>query len=472
MSVLARDKDTICAISTPSGVGGIALIRISGDLALYISRKLCPFLPIEPESHRIYYGFAQDNRESKSIDEVLVSYFAKGRSFTGEETIEISCHGGNIITGNIIKALQSAGARLAERGEFTYRSFLSGRIDLVQAESVLNLIEASTDRGSRLALRQLGGELSTFAEELENSLHWILAHLEANIDFAYEDIESASKQDLLSKLDLILEISQKALISYKSGRLIKEGLQVALIGPPNAGKSSLLNALLNEEKSIVSDIPGTTRDLVEGSLLLSGVRINFVDTAGVRDTNDPLEILGIERTYKTLKSADLIWFLVDLGAEAEFSGLEALRDLNSDRVWIVGTKSDLIDKNSAMDVLLEGWQRLAGRVKLEWTEPPLMTFGNSVHENGLKGVLECLTRFAVDSSGDNSVILIQARHHELFVKICASLQRGRDLLKKDESPDFIAFELQEALLGIHELLGKRFDDEVLDRVFKEFCLGK
>ncbi|MBK7845278.1 MAG: tRNA uridine-5-carboxymethylaminomethyl(34) synthesis GTPase MnmE [Bdellovibrionales bacterium] len=469
---LARDSDTICAICTPPGTGGIAVIRVSGPLSLSVSRSVCPFLPERPESHRVYYGLAIDKSSGEKLDEVLATYFSLGKSFTGEETVEISCHGGPVVTGSILQAIIEAGSRLAERGEFTYRAFCGGRIDLVQAEGVLSLIEANSKRAANLALRQLRGSLSEYAMELENSLHWVLANLEANIDFAYEDIESASNVVLVDRLKLILEGAKKAVASYGCGRLLQEGMQIALVGKTNVGKSSLLNSLIGEDKSIVTSVPGTTRDQVEGSFLLDGIRVNLVDTAGLRETADQVELLGIERTKKLLKTADLVWLVVDLSSEPDFKEVELIGDLGASRMWVIGSKSDLVPKSEARGRLHLWWKRAKDLAQLEWSAEPKLVIGSSFSDDGLDEIWAALHQCTVFESCENSVVLAQARHYELFKKIALSLERGLDLLMRNESPDFIAFELREALFGLHELLGKQFDDEILDRVFSEFCLGK
>lgn len=473
MGILPRDEDTICAVSTPPGSGGVALIRVSGENALHHSRQVCSFLPTNPESHRVYYGFAVDPHSKERLDEVLATYFAKGRSFTGEETLEISCHGGSVVTGMVLQALIEAGSRLAEKGEFTYRAFLSGRIDLVQAESILSLIEANSKRASRLALRQLDGHLSHFTQQLEDSLHWVVAHLEANIDFAYEDIESASTDELEMRLQEVLKGSRRAVSSYAEGRFIQEGLQIALIGRPNVGKSSLLNALMGEEKSIVSHFPGTTRDQVEGSLIINGIKIHLVDTAGLRETSDFVEKIGIERTMSRMKSADIVWLLVDLkNLDERDESLDFLVELDPLNVWLIGHKSDQVEIARAKEILKSWWMAAKKFIGLSWDQDPKMLLGNSVASNGLDEIHSQLRDFLGVENRQDSVVLVQARHFELFKRITVSLEKGLSLLQNDESPDLVAFELRDALLSLYELRGKQFDDEVLDRVFKEFCLGK
>jgi tRNA modification GTPase len=249
-------------------------------------------------------------------------------------------------------------------------------------------------------------------------------------------------------------------------------MQIALIGKTNVGKSSLLNSLIGEQKSIVTDVPGTTRDQVEGSFLLDGIRVNLVDTAGLRNTADQVELLGIERTKKLLKTADLVWLVVDLSSEPDFKEAELIGELGASRMWVIGSKSDLVPKSEALGRLNDWWKKAKSLAELEWNSEPRMVIGSSFSDDGLDEIWAALKQCTVFESSENSVVVAQVRHYELFSKISLSLERGLDLLIRNESPDFIAFELRDALFGLHELLGKQFDDEVLDRVFSEFCLGK
>ena len=286
---LDKDKDTICASITAPGQAGISVVRVCGPTSEDITRKLCSFLPPRPESHRVYYGIAQAAPKGPALDEVLVTYFRSGRSFTGDETFEISCHGNQVIVSELLSALCAGGARMAERGEFTYRAFMNGRIDLVQAESVLDLIQSRSKRAVQAAVRQLQGGFSIRLREMLGELTWILANLEANIDFSSEDIEVAAQSVLADRTEALLVTVGALLAQQSQGRILKSGFQVALAGRPNAGKSSLLNALLEEERAIVTEVPGTTRDMVEGEISIDGYNVTLVDTAGWRETDDRVE---------------------------------------------------------------------------------------------------------------------------------------------------------------------------------------
>jgi tRNA modification GTPase len=457
-------KDTICAISTPPGVGGIAVIRVSGPEAVPIARKICPFLPEEPETHRVYYGISRTMDGAHQLDEVLTTYFKEGRSFTAEPTVEISCHGGSIVTGNHLKELIQAGCRLAKPGEFTYRAFMNGRLDLVQAESVLQLIESQSVQSARLSLRQLQGHLSVEFGRIEDDLLWILAQLEASIDFSAEGIEVISPSKLIERSRSLMDFVASMIASYQRGRFLKEGLQVALIGKPNAGKSSLLNAFLREDKAIVTSIAGTTRDLVEGKYSINGVPVTFVDTAGIRETENEIEQIGIERSRRAIRGSDLNLVVIDLSVSDWKNDLQDLMTEAGPKSWILLNKADL-DQSSE-------W-RSTSEVELEkrgWLNQAFWV--SAVKRTGLDQVEKKLVEVIGDSDVETSSVVTQARHLEQLQKIQSCLSTAIGLMSKDSSPEFIAFELQEAIRAIHELLGKEFHEQVIDRIFKEFCLGK
>ncbi len=308
-----RDQDTICAVSTPHGVGGISVIRVSGLDTLSIVAKICPFLPEHPESHRVYFGVLRNSQNAAGsasadeIDEVLVTYFKKGKSFTGEEVIEISCHGSPVICQSILHELVLLGARPADRGEFTFRAFMNGKLDLVQAESVLSLIESQSQQAARLALRQLKGSVSKKLEDIENDMTWVLALAEAGIDFSTEGIQLVENSVVLERLDKIEKSLEELVGTFKVGRVLKDGFRIVLTGLPNVGKSSLLNLFLEDERAIVTDIPGTTRDVIHGDTSFKGVKFTFLDTAGLRESvSDLVEKIGIQKAGKLL--ANLMWF--------------------------------------------------------------------------------------------------------------------------------------------------------------------
>ncbi len=490
MSFSIGDHETICALSTPQGVGGIAVIRVSGPRAGAITRTLCPFLPESPESHRIYYGilraksasantanidqkppfhdanskaFAGASASSSDIDEVLVSFFKEGRSFTGEETCEISCHGGTILQTSILQELVAAGCRMARPGEFTYRAFMSGRIDLVQAESILGLIESQSKQSARVALRQLQGHLSQDFARVEDDLLWILAQLEANIDFSTENLEVVSSDELKHRSRELLSYLEKLMGTYRQGRLLREGLQIALVGKPNAGKSSLLNALVKEERAIVTAEEGTTRDLVEGRLTFAGIPVTFVDTAGLRETANEAERIGIERSRKAMTDSDLVFVIVDLSNSQWRQQFEEFSANDTAQTFYLFNKADLIrpeDRQSST----ESAQKAGVVDRTYWVSAKTRA--------GLSDIEQRVDDLVKITSGETSNVVTQARHLEQLQKIHTCLEEAVGLINTDASPEFIAFELQEAIRAIHELLGKEFHEQVIDRIFKEFCLGK
>ncbi|HEY8270443.1 MAG TPA: tRNA uridine-5-carboxymethylaminomethyl(34) synthesis GTPase MnmE, partial [Pseudobdellovibrionaceae bacterium] len=339
-----RDSQTICAVSTPHGVGGISVIRISGPNSLEVTRKIAKFLPQKIESHKIYFGTLQDFQSRENVDEVLVAYFQKGHSFTGEEVVEISCHGNPQICQNILNLLITGGARSADKGEFTYRAFMNGKVDLVQAESILALIESQSEKAQKLALRQLKGQLSQKLERIEDQLTWLMAHIEAGIDFSTEGLDLVDTEIIKEKL-VEIETSLKSLVnSYKAGRILKDGVRIALVGSPNVGKSSLLNLLLEEDRAIVTAIAGTTRDVISGDTKYDGLKLTFLDTAGIRNhTSDIVEQIGIQKSREAYADADVVLFVFDLSVGVQPQDEELLRHLSKTNLFVIGNKLDQIN---------------------------------------------------------------------------------------------------------------------------------
>lgn len=464
---LDRDDETICAVVTPPGRGGIAVIRLSGIAPYQALKKFCSFLPDKPESHKVFYGYFKT--ENESIDEVLVTYFKKGRSFTGEETVEISCHGSPIITSKILRALHDSHIRLAQPGEFTYRAFSSGRIDLIQAEAVLELIESQSEKSSKLALSQLRGESSKTLNKIESELTWILAHCEANIDFASEDIEVASQKELLDRLDQVLLKVIDLLSTYKIGKAVFEGVQVALIGEPNVGKSSLLNSIIGYEKAIVSQQPGTTRDVVEVQIIHEGFPIHISDTAGMRESSNEIERIGIEKSYQTIKSSNVCIWVMD-----SFESPESQRDdfkILFSQAEVVIPVLNKIDLKTPSSIEIKALESQLSQF-FELPSDGILQVSAETGE-GIRELLDAVLKKALDGQVvENSSVLSNSRHYEGLLKAQTQISKAFELMKNEESPEFVAFELQSALVSVFEVVGKRFDDEVMDRVFSEFCLGK
>lgn len=466
MGYLGRDEDTICACATPPGRGGVSLIRVSGPFSVSIVKKFCGFLPEEPESHRVYYGHFQDISKDQKIDEVLLTYFKKGRSFTGDDTIEISCHGSELIVAEIIAALVQAGCRTAERGEFTYRAFMSGRIDLVQAEGVLSLIESQSKLNKKMALRQLQGGLSEDFQDIEKGLTFILANMEAGIDFSTEDIDPYEPQEMQDRLADCYAKVDVLRDSYQSSHLIQQGLRVVLAGQPNVGKSSLINKILRQEKAIVTEIPGTTRDPVEGQLFLGGITVQFVDTAGLRETDDVVESIGIQKTKEEILNSDVIFYLLEAGQKLTNEILEEFKQLpeDSERILVIN-KTDLIS-----DEKIQEYKEITS--KFFDLNLDLIYAISATQGAGLQSLLQNLEKWIVEKTQGSSSVVLSQRQFEELRRASECIQKTKSLLQENESPEFVAFELQDGLKAIQNILGRDPNDAVMDQVFKEFCIGK
>lgn len=471
-----RDQDTICAVSTPHGVGGISVIRISGPRALAITTQISPFLPEHPESHRVYFGELKSRESGEGIDEVLVTYFKQGRSFTGEEVLEISCHGSPVICQSILQELVSLGARPADRGEFTYRAFMNGKLDLVQAESVLSLIESQSQQAARLALRQLKGAVSSKLEDIENDMTWILAHAEAGIDFSTEGIKVVDNDVVLSRLNKIEVGLEELVATFKLGRLIKDGFRVVLTGLPNVGKSSLLNLFLEDERAIVTDIPGTTRDVIHGDTSYKGVKFTFLDTAGLRESvSDLVEKIGIQKSREATGESDVVFFVFDIEQGLSPEEVEILNGLEPERTYILANKTDRMPEKPSLETLklaLESSKFFQKISDLDSFLKRRVFFVSALDKKVRSQVLEELVAEFTDLQVENTVLISNSRHLENLSRALENTRRSKSVVEDGLGEEFLALELKEALICIHETLGKRFDDQIMDRVFKEFCIGK
>lgn len=458
----------------------MAGLRVSGPRSWDLVRKLAPFLPQELKSHQAYVGFIKNLEQNENLDQVIVLPFLEGHSFTGEESAEIFCHGSPILVDRIMTELIAAGASVAEKGEFTLRSFLNGKVDLVQAESVLELIHSESDFSARQALNQLRGKLSRKIERLESDLIWCLAHIEAGIDFSEADIAVAEEAVLKAKLKSIEDQIQEVADSFAGGRVVKEGLRIVISGQPNVGKSSLLNALAEEEKAIVSSRPGTTRDPVEVRCLVGGISAAVVDTAGLRETSDEIEAQGIAKSQKARASADINVFVVD--AALLLGGPDGSLRLNSEDLELLAQSQNApvllvlnkIDLRPDLALLSEAQVLEKVKKNMSISEDRLIrvlciSALDTTSGTKFRGALEkFLQRF--DLQGDG--VLTNSRHHEQIMGALLSLREALKMLAGNQGLEFVSIELKQSLMALQNLLGKRFDDDVLDRVFKEFCLGK
>lgn len=456
-----RNEDTICAVSTPHGVGGISVIRVSGKKALSICKNLSKVLnnKVSFESHKAYFSVIHDETGHK-IDEAVFTYFAHLKSFTGEEVVEISCHGSPFITQQILDLLVRNGCRIADKGEFTFRAFMNGQLDLIEAESVLSLIESQNKASATLALRQLDGHVSKQFNFLISDLTWCLAHIEASIDFSEQGVETVDADILIQKLRMISSSLQKLFESYESGKLIKDGVKLVLIGEPNVGKSSLLNELVQNEKAIVTPIAGTTRDVIEVETTYNGIKYSLSDTAGLRETDNEIEIIGIDRSKKEAEKADILGFVLDC-SNNDWARVLHLVKVHSDKKRIlIFNKSDLISKHQ---------QSL---IKNKFENQELVVFTSTTNSNCRDIIFSAVTELISDFSYRDEVIISSSRQyeHSLFayntILICISeLESGIGF-------EFVSLHLKEALISLQKILGLVYDDQIIDRVFSEFCLGK
>lgn len=458
-------EDTICALVTAPGPAGISVIRISGPRSFDILKKLATFLPSAPESHRIYFGTIKDS-ESQPLDEVLVSYFQKGKSFTGDETLEISTHGGFMTANRVLREIVALGIRPAERGEFSFRAFYNGKVDLVQAEGILSLIESKSETARSIALKQLKGQLSNKFSELEDALVLILAHLEASIDFSTEDIEPHSLEDIRKLISSCLESMRGLLKTYTRGKVINDGFRMVLVGPPNVGKSSLYNLLLGEDRAIVTDIAGTTRDILEGQFTELGSSVKIVDSAGLRVTDDPVEKIGVQKSEQAMATADAIFYVCDIESfdKAELFSIKE----HLDKSYFLVNK---VDKLGESPIDRQGIQKFF-EDQLGSQALGRVYFVSAVNSYGIQEVKDLVKDLSLVDIGQSEALITQYRHYEYLRKAISSLDNAYQLLANQDSYDLIALEVQTSLKEVFGLLGKEFDEQVLDKVFKQFCIGK
>ena len=454
--------DTIAALCSPRGKGAISLLRISGPKALEITKKIASFLPLEPESHRVYFGVLK--REGKALDQVLIAYFAEGRSFTGEEVLEISCHGGEIYS-EILQSLLDYGARLAERGEFSLRAFAKGKIDLVQAEGLLQLIEGESQIARRQAFSQLQGQLSREILDLEKKWLFLLSHLEADIDFALEGLSTLDENKMKSLLEELRLKIKHLLSSYRPYENLQKGLSFGIFGAVNSGKSSLFNALLGEDKAIVSKEEGTTRDLVEGCFLNpGGLNISLKDSAGFRRSQSDGELKGQKKSKQLFLTCDYRLVLVDASC-FEKQNLEEALFKKPLKTLLVLTKKDL-SKKSLKDLISVLKQR-----DVQIPARNQMFFVSSKTGEGLSALKEKILSFGELKAHD--FLISNFRHYQGLKVMEESLKQTMNILKKPQAEkDLMALELRQGLSALYEILGRQIDDQILDQIFKQFCIGK
>ena len=452
--VKIEKMNTICAISTPYGSGGIAVIRVSGESAIHIVDTL--FNGRKPlnqaKAYTIHYG--EIGRLNETLDQVLVSVFRAPHSFTGEDVVEIACHGSMYIQQTLLQWLVDAGCQLAKAGEFTQRAFLNGKMDLTEAEAVADLIAAQTKAEKDLALSQLRGGISNELAMLRERLLTFTSLVELELDFAdHEELEFADRSELFALAQEIDTTIGNLVRSFKTGNAIKQGIPVAIIGAPNVGKSTLLNALLGEERAIVSDIQGTTRDTVEDTLVLDGMLFRFIDTAGLRQTDDTIESLGIERSRQAAHKAAVLIHLQDATQPVDI--LSELDDINEKKLIHVYNKVDLLGKEA---------------MRQEGDEARIYLSAKSGNVEVLKQQLINFAREQYDTR--NAVTISNTRHYEALVRAQEAIQHVQDGLQMQISGEFLSMDLQDCLSALGEITGQITSQEVLNNIFSKFCIGK
>ena len=454
--------DTISAISTPPGEGGIGIVRVSGPASISIAKKIFTTPKGESlngvESHKLIHGYIKDPDTRKNIDEVLLAVMHSPKSFTGEDVVEISCHGGSLPLNKILSLTIKSGARLAEPGEFTKRAFLNGRLNLLQAEAVIDIIKSKSDTALESAMNQLQGGLAKQIASIRNKLIDILAEIETDIDFPEEDIEFKNKLEFKKGLESVLTEIGQLVDSYRYGKIYREGVSVVIAGRPNVGKSSLMNALLNEERAIVTSIPGTTRDTIEEGLNINGLTIKIVDTAGIRESEGFVEQEGIKRTQKAIEGAGLIIFLLD--------GSEGLREEDKDLI------KEIKQKNKPVIIAINKID-VENKISSEWAGGEFLKI-SALKNIGLDELRNKI--FDIIYNGHcktpEGIFITRERHRERLSKAHDSLSKAVNAINQNLSSEFIAADLRLSLESLGEITGETYSEDVLNRIFQEFCIGK
>ena len=451
--------DTIAAIATPPGEGGVAVVRLSGPDARRIGTEILSRGDVDWESHRLYYGKVRDPDGGSVVDEVMFAFLREPRSYTGEDTVEIHCHGAPVVIRQVLGLALACGARHAEPGEFTKRAFLNGRLDLAQAEAVLDLIRSRTDKAAGVALGQMEGGLSQEVQELREQLVDTLVQVEAAIDFPEEEIELLQRQELGRKVAGVVDRISALVDSYEWGRLIREGVRVCIVGRPNVGKSSLLNALLGVERAIVTATPGTTRDFIEETVNLNGLPVVLWDTAGIRDRTEGVEQIGIDVTLKRLEESQGCMLVVDGSSPLAAEDLDVIERVRERPGLVVINKSDLPREldGSAVSRHLTG---------LRQVEVSALT------GQGLDMLKDALRECFLDSAEEPEVVVTNVRHKAALERARASLVEVHRAVNEGMPPDIVAVDLQEARDSLEEIIGTVTNDDILDRIFSQFCIGK
>lgn len=462
------NQETIVALATPSGAGAIAIIRLSGNEAISIAAEVFESVSgkniATQKTHTIHLGHIVD--DGKIYDQVLLSIFKNPNSYTGEDVVEISCHGSTFIQQQIIQLLLRKGAKMAQAGEFTLRAFLNGKLDLSQAEAVADLISSDNEASHQIAMQQMRGGFSNEIAKLREELLNFASLIELELDFAEEDVEFADRTQFAELLNRIEFVLKRLIDSFAVGNVIKNGIPVAIVGEPNVGKSTLLNALLNEERAIVSDIAGTTRDTIEDELVIQGIGFRFIDTAGIRETKDVVESIGIQKTFEKIEQAQVILFILDGRWMMEAGSLEAVKiefekiknKFPLKPIVVIANKADLLseEQKNNIQTSIENIHFLSAKEKvgIDELKNTLLSFVNT-------GALR-----------NNETIVTNTRHYDSLLKALKEITKVRFGLEQNLSSDLMAIDIRQALFHFGEITGQVSNDELLGNIFANFCIGK
>lgn len=458
-----KEFDTIAAISTAIGNSGISIIRVSGDKALDIVDKI--FVSKnnksikDMNSYTMRYGTIVSLEDRSAIDEVIVSYMKGPKSFTAEDVVEINCHGGVYPTKSVLEEVLKSGARIAEPGEFSKRAFLNGRVDLSQAEAIMDIINSKTEISMKSAVEQSKGRISSEIAKLRENLLELIAHIEATVDYPEDDLEEMTGQKVSSELKTILNEINILIDTADEGKILREGLNTVIVGKPNVGKSSLLNLLLKEKRAIVTDIPGTTRDVIEEYINISGVPIKIVDTAGIRETKDEVEKIGVEKSKEKIEAADLIIFMIDASRGIDSEDIKIVNEIKNKKYIVLLNKCD-INRNIDKDKLR--------CLNEEYIISFSTKTGCGLDE--LKGLIKEL--FFKGDISSKELIITNSRHKEALIKAKRSCEAALNALKNTDAIDLASIDIRNVWSYLGEITGDTLEEDLIDKIFKNFCLGK
>lgn len=458
------NDDVIAAISTPVGTGGIGIVRMSGADALKVADRVF----VSPSgktaasfaSHTVHYGHVV-GKDGKIIDEVMLTVMRAPKTYTREDIVEINCHGGNVVVGMVLQAVIDAGARLADPGEFTQRAFVNGRIDLSQAEAVMDVIDAKTEAGVSYSLNQLSGGLSKKYHGIDEELLHLLTYIDAALDYPEYDVEEVTERELDQDIHHMMDEIDALLQSAKVGKVVRDGIDTVILGEPNVGKSSLMNKLLREDKALVTNIPGTTRDTIEDYINIGGVPFHIIDTAGIRETDDVIEKMGVERAKQMVSQAELVLYIEDVSRETSEDDIQWRELLEGKKVLHIYNKADLIDKGDQ--------EMMKDRLN---TNQIVLSVKN---EEGLQALKQKMVELAVGSESavrKADPIVSNVRHISLLKQVRRNLENALESMTIGMSVDIIAIDLKDALDNLRKITGQSLGDDIIDQIFAQFCLGK